>query len=217
MSSLASTLVAAIPSARIYDWLASKPRVPRPRPMAVAQQPSNDFLMHYVTALTFAAVLMIITFKSTPNARRQDIVQSCGVSLRKVARSVSEIQRKGFHIAGLLVPLCQLLLLRVGFTQSDCVRLCWTITVVGTSCDWMRLHSAFVARHWPLRSILREHEHKQLTGGCYFSLGCTLAICARARTHADARARTLHSVVVVVSPAPHISVSRTHVCYAPRC
>merc|ERR1712151_1355764 len=28
----------------------------------------------------------------------------------------------------------------------------------------------------PLKSILREHEHKQLTGGCYFSLGCTLAV-----------------------------------------
>ena len=36
-----------------------------------------------------------------------------------------------------------------------------------------------VARYWPMRSILREHEHRQLTGGCYFACGCTLAICAR--------------------------------------
>merc|ERR1719263_335105 len=27
-----------------------------------------------------------------------------------------------------------------------------------------------------MRKILREHEHTQLTGGCYFSLGCTIAI-----------------------------------------
>merc|ERR1711988_112491 len=107
---------------------------------------------------------------------RTEMVQACGVQIRKVARSVREIQRKGFHIAGLLVPLVQLILLRLGFTNSDCIAICWTITIVGTSMDYLRLNSAFVARNWPLRSILREKEHRQLTGGCYFSLGCTLAI-----------------------------------------
>jgi len=98
------------------------------------------------------------------------------VQLRKVARSLREIQRKGFHIAGLLVPLVQLLLLRAGFSNGDCMRICWGITIVGTACDYARLNSPSVARHWPMRSLLREHEHKQLTGGCYFSLGCTLCI-----------------------------------------
>ena len=92
------------------------------------------------------------------------------------------LQRRGptvraDHVAGLLVPLIQLLLLRNGYTNSDCAKICWTITIVGTSMDWLRLNSKLVADHWPLRSILREHEHKQLTGGCYFALGCTLSIC----------------------------------------
>ena len=42
--------------------------------------------------------------------------------------------------------------------------------------DLSRLHIPFVRRNWPLSGILREKEQTQLTGGCFFSLGCTLAI-----------------------------------------
>ena len=174
-----ATLLSIPVVSRLLDsgraWL-SKPRKQVLNAMHPAQQPTNEFLMQYVIALTLAATLAIITFKRLAHQSRHDLLESCGVSLQKVARSVREIQRKGFHIAGLLVPLVQLLLLRAGFTNADCVRICWTITIVGTSCDFARLHSPLVARYWPLRSILREHEHKHLTGGCYFSLGCTLAI-----------------------------------------
>merc|ERR1719272_1286492 len=40
----------------------------------------------------------------------------------------------------------------------------------------MRVHIPFVARNWPLKSILRDTEQNNLCGGTYFSLGCTLAI-----------------------------------------
>ena len=174
----APTLFNAAVSSRILDYFQfSSYR----KPMPEKQQPSNEFLLEYLTALSMVALLCIITFKRLPHHNRNELVQACGVSLRKVARSVKEIKRKGFHIAGLLVPLVQLLLLRVGWTTADCARLCWVITIVGTSCDYARLHVGVVARNWPLRSILREHEHRQLTGGCYFSLGCTLAICKRPR------------------------------------
>lgn len=140
------------------------------------QLPSEKYLLEYVTALSLVALLAIVTFKWRSDRDRHDFVHACGVSIKKMERSVGEIKRKGFHIAGLLVPLVQLLLLRQGWDNHECVKLCWTITIIGTGCDFLRLHSSFVAANWPLRSILREHEHKQLTGGCYFSLGCTLAI-----------------------------------------
>jgi len=164
---------AYLPSlASVRDYF-TKARRPVMQPQ---QSPSNEYLLQYVISLTVLAVLAIITFRQLRSSARHDLLTACGVSLRKVARSVAEIQRKGFHVAGLLVPLVQLMLLRHGWTNSECVRLCWTITIIGTSMDYARLHSDFVARHWPLRSILREHEHKQLTGGCYFALGCTLCI-----------------------------------------
>jgi len=140
------------------------------------QLPSEKYLLEYVTALSLVALLAIVTFKWRSDRDRHDFVHACGVSIKKMERSVGEIKRKGFHIAGLLVPLVQLLLLRQGWDNHECVKLCWTITIIGTGCDFLRLHSSFVAANWPLRSILREHEHKQLTGGCYFSLGCTLTI-----------------------------------------
>ena len=175
MSTLLPQLWLIPSSGRISDWFV-KPRQPV---MSATQQPSNQFLLEYVTAMCMIALFGIIVFKRLHHRDRHEMVQACGVSVRKVARSVREIKRKGFHIAGLLVPLVQLILLRVGYTNADCVRLCWTITIVGTSCDYMRLRSPLVARYWPMRSILREHEHRQLTGGCYFACGCTLAICAR--------------------------------------
>ena len=69
-----------------------------------------------------------------------------------------------------------LALLEAGFRQRTCILMAWAITSIGWSADLARLHIPFVARHWPLQTILRDHEHEQLTGGCYFSLGCTQAM-----------------------------------------
>jgi len=166
--------------ASVRDWLRRTYRSTASRrpvmEMQPHQSPSNQFLLDYVLVLLLFFLSAIIMFQRLGIGDRQQLLAACGVSLRKVARAVHEIQRKGFHVAGLLVPLTQLILLRNGVSQEDCVRICWTITIVGTTMDYLRLHSTLVARHWPLRSILREHEHKQLTGGCYFALGCTLSI-----------------------------------------
>jgi len=93
-----------------------------------------------------------------------------------VKRTLQEIDRKGFHLAGILVPMIHHSLLRVGYSNLLCIQICASITVVGWCCDLARLYVPVVQRNWPLRSILREKEKKQLTGGCYFSLGCTLSI-----------------------------------------
>ena len=177
-SSTASSYLAWVRAKPSYQWLTRTARAAKAKTVLPEHQsPSEEFLLEYVVALTVTATLAILLFKMLATKGREGVLRACGVSIRKLARSVREIQRKGFHVAGLLVPLIQLLLLRNGYTNSDCTKICWTITIVGTSMDWLRLNSKLVADHWPLRSILREHEHKQLTGGCYFALGCTLSIC----------------------------------------
>ena len=55
-------------------------------------------------------------------------------------------------------------------------RVCIAITAVGWACDLARLRIGVIARNWPMRRILRESEMTQLTGACWFSLGCTLCI-----------------------------------------
>ncbi len=77
----------------------------------------------------------------------------------------------------------------------------WAITSIGWSADLARLHIPFVARHWPLQTILRDHEHEQLTGGCYFSLGCTLAMTVwfGALFTFDLRARSVSDAVAVMA------------------
>mmetsp|Transcript_22602 Transcript_22602/g.69495 ORF Transcript_22602/g.69495 Transcript_22602/m.69495 type:complete len:295 (+) Transcript_22602:181-1065(+) len=114
--------------------------------------------------------------KKKKHAVTSEFLRSWGVPLSHVKRAMREIERKTFHLCGLLVPLVHLLLLRHGVSNAACVRLCWAMTAAGWLMDLARLHVSFVARHWPLRSILRDHEKHQLTGGCYFSLGCTLSI-----------------------------------------
>lgn len=104
------------------------------------------------------------------------MLRKWGVPLNHIKRAMREIERKTFHLCGLLVPLCHLMLLRHGWRYTDCVKLCWCITLIGWAGDFARLRVPIIERNWPLRSILREHEKKQLTGGCYFSLGCTLSI-----------------------------------------
>ena len=99
-----------------------------------------------------------------------------GVPLKKLRRTVREIERKTFHMMGLLVPLIYQLLLGIGWTEMECATLCWGITIGGWVADLSRIYIPFVRDNWPLRSILREHEQGQLSGGCFFSLGCTLAI-----------------------------------------
>ena len=93
------------------------------------------------------------------------------VQTGKVQRALKEIDRKAFHLCGLLVPITHQLLLWYGVTNWVCCQICWTITIVGTCCDVARLYSPFIARWWPGQKLLRESERRQLTGGCFFSLG----------------------------------------------
>jgi len=156
------------------SWRNYTAAMPSPPSLLEHQKPSDEYILHVCIALSLVVLSATAIYRRHVDPK--SLMRSLGVSLSKVSRSVREVERKAFHVAGLLVPLIQLILLRNGFTASDCTRICWTITIMGWSCDLARLHVGVVRRNWPLRSILREHEQTHLTGGCYFSLGCTLSV-----------------------------------------
>lgn len=141
------------------------------------QKPSQEYILKILLAVCVLMLTIMFIYKQHVDPKK--LMSKLGVSLKKVARAVQEVERKAFHIAGLLVPLIQALLLRNGFTNDDCTRICIVITVVGISCDFSRIYVPVIQRNWPLRSILRKHEYTHLTGGSYFSLGCTISIGAR--------------------------------------
>jgi hypothetical protein len=158
------------------------------------QEPKQEYLLTYAITLSIGALLLSIYFKQAERPRA--LLRSWGVSVRKVARAAREIERKTFHLCGLLVPLIHQFLLSRGVVNQWCVRLCMTITGVGLTCDMARLNIPFVARNWPMNHILRDHELRHVTGASFFSAGCTMAIgdalhpraCAhRSRPRAHAR------------------------------
>eukprot|EP00440_Ansanella_granifera_P070493 gb/GFBE01076496.1/.p1 GENE.gb/GFBE01076496.1/~~gb/GFBE01076496.1/.p1 ORF type:complete len:285 (+),score=42.72 gb/GFBE01076496.1/:1-855(+) len=138
--------------------------------------PSEPFLTGYMIILALVALVCGIGIRSLRPEAIWKLLQDAGVAVGKVKKTASEIERKIFHLCGLLVPLIYQLLLSHGVPRSFCVQLCWSITICGAGADWMRVHVPFVRDNWPLKSILRDQEQTQLCGGSYFSLGCTLAI-----------------------------------------
>lgn len=141
-----------------------------------SQTPSDPFLTAYMVSLTVCGLLATCAIRGLGTTGIKRLLVDAGVAVKKVARTANEIERKTFHLAGLLVPTIYQLLLQFDYSKQLCCRIVWTITILGTSADYLRLKVPWVNRNWPLRSLLREKEQTQFCGGCYFSLGCTLAI-----------------------------------------
>lgn len=138
--------------------------------------PTDSFVTIYMIALSLCALVLLVTIKCLRRKDLRQLLRDGGVALSKITKTAMEIERKVFHLCGLLVPLIYQVLLQLGWSQWACLSIVWSITISGASVDMMRVHIPFVARNWPLKSILREKEQNHLCGGTYFSLGCTLAI-----------------------------------------
>jgi len=144
------------------------------QPWAV-DQPNNRSLLNVILLLSLASLVGTLAFNGLRNKER--FLEAWGVNARKVHRTIKEVDRKMFHLATLLVPLIHQLLLNVGWTNEDCVSLCWAITITGWTADISRVYGpGWIQRNWPMQRILREKEKNQLTGSCYLSLGCTLTM-----------------------------------------
>jgi dolichol kinase len=129
-----------------------------------------------MVTLSSTALIVLIIIKAMRKQDMRALIQGAGVAVQRVAKTASEIDRKVFHLCGLLVPLIYQVLLQNGWSQRDCSKIVWVITTSGASTDMARINIPFVQRNWPLKGILRDREQDQLCGGTYFSLGCTLAI-----------------------------------------
>jgi len=138
-------------------------------------QPSEEYLLNVLFALVMASAIAAGIFKNHRDPRI--LLEKLAVSSGKVSRALKEMERKVFHLFGLLVPITHQMLLWYGFSNRFCCLVCWSVTIPGWIADVARLKSPFIAANWPGRKLLRDFEKQQLTGGCFFSLGCTLAIC----------------------------------------
>jgi len=107
------------------------------------------------------------------------LLQSFGVKLSKLARTLKEIERKTFHLTGLgVVILYHVLTKNYGWTHADYTIFCWKTTAAIWWLDCFRVLFPEVLEYWPftiMKNIIREKEKEQLSGTCYFSLGSTLA------------------------------------------
>jgi len=121
---------------------------------------------------------------SLTKQRLGQLLQGAGVKVTRVRRAVLEIERKTFHITGLIVPLTFNLVIEHGHLLGPTrlsraiafIRFSWLATACIWVVDVLRLASPTFAAALPMRSLLREHERTQLTGTCWFSLGCSLVM-----------------------------------------
>jgi diacylglycerol kinase (CTP) len=134
----------------------------------------------------FIAILSVVgfsaaTYVKTLSTKNADLlIQDFGVRLSKVKRTALEIERKTFHLTGLMVPLLyHVLLEHVGWSQGDFSSFCWTVTACAWLADLFRVYAPNGNDTFPfslLKNVMREKERAQLSGTSFFSLGCTLAI-----------------------------------------
>ena len=140
-------------------------------------EPTTAFLLEVLLVLCFIAVACSAVFKQAESPAA--LLHKSGVSMKRVARAVREVERKMFHICLLLAPLIQNTLLQLGWSNRDCKKLVWTIAALTCSMDMLRLHSPLVKRLLDSAGagrIMRPHEASQLTGGFYMGIGVALTM-----------------------------------------
>lgn len=138
--------------------------------------PSGPYLTFYMIVLSTAALIWTIWSRLLPHGSLTEGIKKIGVPIKRVGKALRELERKAFHLCGLLVPLIYQILLQFERSQSFCAGICWAVTVAGVTLDIIRLKVPFVRDNFPLRGMLRSHEVNNLSGGTYFSMGCTLTI-----------------------------------------
>ena len=83
-------------------------------------------LLLYIIILFILGAIVSVIVKSTEKKALTSLVASSGVrTVKRIARTVTEIERKTFHAAGLFVPLLYNLLLSNGWTATECALMCW--------------------------------------------------------------------------------------------
>ena len=173
LSFFAATVVnAASPSASLRDAIS----MPKDTISETTTTEQHVSLVTYI--ITSCGLLWCLWVKAHTGGLRS-LARQCGVAISKVGRAAREIERKTFHLCGMLVPAIYTHLLSWGWSRWTCRGICWAVTVAGWSFDLLRINSPAV-NDWfattPVGRVMREKEKRQLSGACFFSLGCTLSI-----------------------------------------
>eukprot|EP00937_MAST-01D_sp_MAST-1D-sp2_P003977 g3977.t1 len=133
-----------------------------------------------VTGLVTLGGLLWCVWIKTHTDRLTHVARFAGVAIAKVRRAAREIERKTFHLCGLLVPGVYQTLLVHSASRGTCRGICVALTSLAWIFDLLRISNPRINdwfKRTPFGKLMRKKEHNQLAGGCYFSLGCTLAIC----------------------------------------
>lgn len=145
-----------------------------------AEQPTESKMFYFISALSFIGFFFATYLKTLHSDDVKTLIRNLGVHLNKVKRTSLEIERKTFHLTGLLVPLLYHVVLEYyDWTQQDFTCFCWTVTVSVWASDILRVYIPNGNDYFPfslLKNVLRDKERAQLSGTSFFSLGCTLAI-----------------------------------------
>lgn len=139
--------------------------------------------MTYLTFFLFTLFGLFVTwfvgflFVWPRNKIRQGL-RSLGVALKRISRTVRELERKTFHLSGLLFPFVYHLLLTfiTGFEQYHGVIIMTILTSIWIILDFARVYIPFVRRNFPLQSIAREKELENISGVTYFMVGNWIAV-----------------------------------------
>jgi len=144
------------------------------------EQPSETKLFALISILSIVGFIVASYVKFLTTTEVTLLIKDFGVKLSKVKRTALEIERKTFHLTGLTVPLLyHIVLTYFGWTQHDFAIFCWYVTAAVWAGDVFRVYVPGGNDIFPfslMKKILREKEINQLSGTCFFSLGCTLAI-----------------------------------------
>ena len=143
-------------------------------------EPRQEYLFVEVTLLALIGAAAVLSFRSLNKKNANNLIHTLGVRWQKVAKATKEIERKTFHLCGLLVPLSYFLSTRLlGYTEEEYLRFCWKVTFCVWGGDIFRVMYPKSIESFPyslLKGIIRDKEREALSGTCYFSLGCTMAI-----------------------------------------
>lgn len=125
-------------------------------------QPETAKMIGLVTILT-SACFFVVTYITKINGKGiGHLIREFGVKLRKVKRTALEIERKAFHMTGLMVPLLYLILLEYfEWEQQDFASFSWLVTTCLWSADLIRVYTPNGNDYFPfslLRNIIRDKE-----------------------------------------------------------
>ena len=143
-------------------------------------QPTAHHILACISLIGLVLSAAVVLLKSLTVSSRRKVLHDLGVRYSKVARTFKEIERKTFHLTGLLVPLTYTFLDKyANWSQTDFAQLSWTMTVIVWTGDSLRVLVPSVNSYFPytmLNTVIRDKEKTQLSGTCYFGLGCAITV-----------------------------------------